>query len=74
MLIKCLLKIAASTVIHSSMQLMFAQMTMLDSLFRDEFYGSEVLEKITVDSFTRPPIKGLDGTRASNQATLALRN
>ena len=37
----------------STVQLMFAQMTMLVTLHQDRFSGSEGLEEITVDSFTR---------------------
>ena len=38
---------------------------------QEEFYGSEDLEEIAIDSFTRPPAEGLSGSRAGNQATPA---
>lgn len=41
-LIKCLLKIANSAITHSTMQLMFSQMTMLDALHQGRFNDQKV--------------------------------
>lgn len=47
LLIKCLLKTVTSAIICPSVQLMFAQMTMIDA-FQDGFYEPEKLEKLAI--------------------------
>lgn len=44
MLTKCFLKIVTSAVTHSTMQLIFAQMVLLDAFYQDGFYGLDNLE------------------------------
>ena len=44
MLTKCFLKIVTSAITHSTMWLMFAQMTILDAFYQDGFYRQDKLE------------------------------
>lgn len=68
-LIKCLLKLITSILSHSTAQLMFTQVDILEAAHHgasNEFYSP------SIDSFTQPPSKGHDGPGAGNQAILAM--